>query len=200
MIRWLEQHWVAGAGFMAAGFLCLVPFLMTFLPVGFLLLYLHTPGYMIHQVEEHQGDRFRRFVNERMFKGLEALRTVDVLVVNLPLVWGLNLGSLYAAVIWGTGYGLAAPYAMLINAITHVAAAVRLKRYNPGVVSSVLVFTPLSITTIWTAAHLPDVTISQHLAALGLAAAIHALILAQAVRQYRRQQAAHSDRGCVSEA
>ena len=32
-----------------------------------LLIYLHTPIYMLHQVEEHTGDRFREFVNQLCF-------------------------------------------------------------------------------------------------------------------------------------
>jgi hypothetical protein len=116
---------------MAAGFIALAPLLERTLPAALLLLFLHTPGYMIHQVEEHRGDRLRTFVNGRLFGGLNVLTVGDVLVVNLPLVWGLNLGALYAGYYWGAGYGLVAPYAMLVNAVIHFVTGARLRAY-PG--------------------------------------------------------------------
>ena len=54
---------VAGAVFMAAALLALVPLLAADWPLALLLIFLHSPGYMIHQVEEHTGDRFRSFVD-----------------------------------------------------------------------------------------------------------------------------------------
>ena len=168
---------------MAAGFIAVAPVLVPLLPLGFLLIFLHTPGYMIHQVEEHQGDRFRRFVNDRLFGGSDVLRTVDVLVINLPLVWGLNLAALYAALAAGMGYGLVAPYAMLVNAIAHFGAFARFKTYNPGLWTSALIFVPLSASTIGVIGALPQVTLVHHLVGIGLAVLLHVLIVAHTVRR-----------------
>ncbi|MGH6817165.1 MAG: HXXEE domain-containing protein [Methylovirgula sp.] len=184
MERWLGKHWVTGAGFMAAGFICLIPLLAKLLPVTLLLIYLHTPGYMIHQVEEHAGDRFRHFVNDRVFGGLDVLRTIDVLIINLPLVWGMNLAALYAAFAFGAGYGLVAPYAMLVNALTHFGAAIRFRSYNPGVVTSAVVFIPLSIVTIVLVSTWASASLAQHAIGLGLALLIHLLIAAQAAWRF----------------
>ncbi len=182
--NWLGKHWVTGAGFMAAGFICLVPLLAKLLPVTLLLIYLHTPGYMIHQVEEHAGDRFRHFANDRIFGGLDVLRTIDVLIINLPLVWGLNLGALYAAFFFGPGYGLVAPYAMLVNALTHFGAAIRFRSYNPGVVTSAIIFVPLSVVTIFLISSWASASMVQHAIGLGLAILVHLLIAAQAARRF----------------
>lgn len=171
---WLTEHCVTGAGFMAAGFLALAPLLHRLLPLPLLLIFLHSPAYMIHQVEEHAGDRFRRFVNSRMCRGLDVLRPVDVLVINLPLVWGLNLAALYCGWAWGAGYGLVAPYAVLVNGVVHVVAAVRLRGYNPGLATAVLVFLPLGTLTLWVAGG----SAAQHLFALGVAVLLHAAIVA----------------------
>jgi hypothetical protein len=183
-LNWLGKNWVTGAAFMAAGFVALVPAIASLLPLGLFLIFLHTPGYMIHQVEEHQGDRFRRFVNYRMFGGLNVLRVSDVLVINLPLVWGLNLGAFYAALAWGAGYGLVAPYTMLVNAVSHFGTSIRFKSYNPGVVTSALIFVPLSVLTIWIVGTVPSVGFTQHLIGFGLAILIHALIMGGATGRF----------------
>lgn len=50
MLDLLARHWVAGAVFMAAALLALVPVLAADWPLPLLLIFLHSPGYMIHQV------------------------------------------------------------------------------------------------------------------------------------------------------
>jgi hypothetical protein len=174
--NWLGKHWVTGAAFMAGGFICLAPLMAKLLSLTLLLIYLHTPGYMLHQVEEHAGDRFRHFANDRLLGGLNVLTTCDVLVINLPVVWGLNLIALYAAFFFGAGYGLVAPYAMLVNAFTHFAAAIRLRCYNPGLVTAAVVFVPLSLTTIVLIG--AQATLGQHLLGFGLAVLLHLAIFA----------------------
>ena len=132
----LATHWVAGSLFMALALLLLLP---AGIPGGdgaVLLVYLASPIYMLHQVEEHLGDRFRRYVNTVVFGGVEALSTSDVLVINLPGVWGINLAALYAAHFAGAGWGLVAGYMILINGVSHVAMALHLRGYNPGLVTA----------------------------------------------------------------
>jgi hypothetical protein len=161
---------------MAGGFICLAPLMAKLLSLTLLLIYLHTPAYMLHQVEEHAGDRFRQFANDRLFGGLNVLTTCDVLVVNLPVVWGLDLLALYAAFFYGAGYGLVAPYAMLVNALTHFAAAIRLRCYNPGLVTAAAIFVPLSLTTIVLIG--ARATLGQQLLGFGLAVLLHVAIFA----------------------
>ena len=95
--NWLAGRWVAAAGFMAVSLLALLPLMLAAFEPALVLIFLHSPAYMLHQVEEHADDRFRAFVNQRVFGGREALSVAAVLVINLPLVWGLNLAALYAA-------------------------------------------------------------------------------------------------------
>lgn len=169
---WLQDHWVAGALFMAAALLLLIPVSGFGTDRALLLIYLASPAYMLHQVEEHAGDRFRRYVNNRVFGGVEALTVGDVLWINLPGVWGVNLAALYAACFAGAGYGLAAPYLMLVNGITHLAMAVLRRDANPGVYSGALVFIPFGLACIVVIPATP----AQHAIGLGIAIAIHAAI------------------------
>lgn len=173
MIRqWLEKHWVAGALFMGVALVLLVPVVTAGNDRPVLLIYLAQAVYMLHQVEEHTGDRFRTFVNNRVFGGVEALTVGDVLWINLPGVWGVNLLSLYAALYAGPGYGLAAPYLILVNGIAHLGMAAKLRCYNPGLVTGVVLFFPFAIASLV----LIPATPAQHALGFAIALAIHAVI------------------------
>ncbi len=183
-LAWLASHWVTGAGFMAAALLALAPALAVALPGATFLVLLHSPAYMVHQVEEHAGDRFRRFVNGRLFGGRDGLSVAAVLVINLPLVWGLNLAAFYAALVAGPAAGLVAPYAVLVNGAIHLAAALRLRAYNPGLVTAVLLFLPLGALTLWHVGAAAGA--AAHLAGLGLAVGLHAAIVLHIGRRLAR--------------
>ena len=81
---WLETHWVAGAIFMCFAFLLLLPAGEAGSEFYLWFIYLASPIYMMHQVEEHTGDRFRTYINNTVFGGVEALTVNDVLWINLP--------------------------------------------------------------------------------------------------------------------
>jgi len=170
----LKAHWVAGAALIAAALLALAPILALDWPIGLWLIFLHSPGYMIHQVEEHARDRFRAFVNEEIFGGREALTTGDVIAINVGAVWFGNLAALYAARFGGEGWGLAAPYLMLVNAVGHIGQAVVMRGYNPGVVTAALIFVPLGVTTLIV---VPG-AMAQHAVGLGIAVLTHLAIVA----------------------
>src|SRR3712207_4656923 len=150
------------SGLVAALFLLAVaPLIAGAWSLALLLIYLHGPAYMLHQVEEHAGDRFRRFVNLHIGHGREALTTAAVLWINIPGVWGVNLAILYLARFVNIGLGLIAVYFMLVNAITHIAAAAAMRHYNPG--SAIILFLPLSVWTLWVLSHSPSVRALDHL-------------------------------------
>jgi len=148
MYEIVKKHWVAAAGFIAIALVAITPVLYFYLPLGVFLIFLHSPAYMIHQLEEHVNDRFRIFVNETLLGGREALTTADVIWINVGLVWGSNLAALYAAYLFGVGWALIAPYLVLVNAVGHIAQALVKRSYNPGVITSVLIFLPLGATTL----------------------------------------------------
>jgi hypothetical protein len=181
MIDYLESRWVAAAAFMAAALILCLPLVCGVWPLGLTLIFLHSPGYMIHQVEEHAYDRFRTFVNQRAFNGREALTVADVLRVNIGVVWGLNFVALYLARFVDLGWALVAPYLMLVNAVTHIAGAVRFGGYNPGLVTSVVIFLPLGGATLW----IVHGDLAQHAVGFGGSLAIHAAIVIGAMRRAR---------------
>ncbi len=179
MKDWLAARWVTGAIFMCAALLLVLPAM----PAGAVrIIYLAGPLYMLHQVEEHLGDRFRRFVNTRLFGGVEALTVADVLWINLPGVWGINLVALYAALWLAPGWGVAALYLILINGIAHIGMMLVLRRYNPGLVSAALLFVPFSVFGL---AVVPASPLQQMLG-LALAIVVHGAIVAVVKRNAAR--------------
>lgn len=141
------------------------------------LTFLHLPVYMLHQFEEHDRDRFRIFFNQTVGQGHEALTRLAVFVTNVPGVWLVLLGAIYAASEVHPGWALIAVYLVGVNALVHIAHAVLFRRYNPGLATAVLLFMPLGGYT-WALLHQAHAARPlQHVVAAGLAVGIHVAIL-----------------------
>lgn len=178
MFQRLVSFWVYG-GFLAAFLLLgLLPTLSHFRDLALILVYLQLPVYMIHQLEEHDDDQFRRFVNQLIGGGREVLSGAAVFMINVPGVWGVNLLSILLAFGVDIGFGLIGVYLTLINALVHVLQAIRLRRYNPGLVTALILFLPLGGAALWAIAMTGKVTPGYHLLGLGSAVAIHLAIVA----------------------
>lgn len=177
MDRWLNAHWVPAALCTAIALTLLVPVLALHWGSAWLLTYALLPTYMFHQVEEHTGDRFRKFVNERVFGGVEGLSHPAVLWINLPGVWGVGLLSIYAATFVGIGWGLSMVYLTLVNAVAHIAAAIGWRQYNPGLWTTLILFVPIGTTALLRVALFGEVRELHHAVGLAVALAIHAAII-----------------------
>jgi hypothetical protein len=110
MLDRLIANWVYG-GFLAAVLLLLLTPVITrtwspSLVVTFLLL----PVYMLHQYEEHDNDRFRKFLNQTIGRGKEVLSPWIVFMINVPGVWGVIGLSLWLAAFVNIGFALIAVY------------------------------------------------------------------------------------------
>jgi Protein of unknown function with HXXEE motif len=150
-----------------------------------LLVYLQTPIYMLHQVEEHTGDRFRTFVNRQIYGGLDALTPATVLVTNIPGVWGVTALSLYLAVFVAAGWGLLGLYLIAVNGLVHLIALVLFRKYNPGLWTAIFLFLPLSALTFWRATA-TQATWIHHAVGLVTAVAIHAALVIHTRRRATR--------------
>jgi uncharacterized membrane protein YbhN (UPF0104 family) len=69
---------------------------------------------------------------------------------------------------------------MLVNALAHLVTSARLRKYNPGLVTSVALFLPLSAATIWTVGGLVPQLIDAALAIL-----LHITIFAVVAARHR---------------
>jgi hypothetical protein len=75
------------------------------------------------------------------------------------------------------GFGLIAIYLTLINGLVHLAQAVRLRRYNPGLITAVILFLPVGGLALAAVMKSGSVTIGYHMLGLSSAVAIHLAIV-----------------------
>lgn len=176
----LARGWVYGGILFLPVMIALMPFLFTGSAdrAELLLVYSALPVYMIHQFEEHDRDRFRRFANALLRPRHAGLSRVDVLVINIVLVWYLLTLSFVLAGAFGVGWGMIAAYALLVNGLAHVGQGVALRRYNPGLGTAVAAFLPLAFLIILSV----PATAAQHWVSLAVVVAGHAAILWRALR------------------
>lgn len=148
-------------------------------------VFLLMPAYMLHQFEEHVDDRFRRFVDQELGLGRPVLTRQDIFLINVPGVWGLFAGAFALSATLALGYGLIPAYSALINVFMHVAPAIKMRRYNPGLISAFLLLLPASIWAITLLSQAEGVTWQYHLLGVGLGIAIHAGIMILAAQRLR---------------
>ncbi|GAB4513302.1 MAG: hypothetical protein Tsb0019_10510 [Roseibium sp.] len=169
----LAANWVYGALPLAMLLIGLAPFVDGIaLPV-----YLALPVYMLHQYEEHDADRFRKSINLMLGPGRQGLSHGAVWIINVVFVWFVLLAVFFAARA-APAWGVVASYLMAVNALVHVAAAIRTRQGNPGLVTAIVLFLPLSA---WIFAAQPAGLV-QHLTGAILIVALHAAIAAWATR------------------
>jgi hypothetical protein len=113
------------------------------------LVALLLPIYMVHQYEEHAHGRFIAFVNTHVGGGLPVLTLKSVFWINILCVWVLFL-AIALITRWVSPVLVLIPvYATLLNGIVHIATSAKLKLYNPGVYSSIVLFVPWSVLCAW---------------------------------------------------
>jgi hypothetical protein len=179
------ENWVYG-GTAAAGMLCLIALgLFNLIGATLSAVFLLMPAYMVHQFEEHVDDRFRRFVDQELGRGHPVLTRQDIFLINVPGVWGLFAGAFALSAALALGYGLIPAYSALINVFMHVAPAIKMRRYNPGLVSALLLLLPSSMWAIALLSQDEGVTWQYHVLGVGLGIAIHAGIMVLAAKRLR---------------
>jgi len=182
MLDRLIANWVYG-GFLAGLLLLLLArVLVHSWPASLVATFLCLPVYMLHQYEEHDNDRFRRFVNQQIGKG-EVLSPMAVFVINVPGVWGVIGMSLALAATVGVGFGLIAAYLLVVNGTIHVIHAAMTRGYNPGLGTAIALFLPLGAYGIAAIQQAGGGTAVMHVVGAGAAIAIHGAIIVHVFRQ-----------------
>lgn len=185
VLDWLvaKWQWPYAALFTAAFLGTLAPLVFHYAGIAFGLVFLQLPIYMLHQYEEHNGDRFRQWVNSTVGHGREALTPIATFWINSLLVWGLDLAALYLACFVDLSLGLIAIYLPIVNSFGHIVPAILGRQYNPGLTTSLAVFLPFGLLSAYAVSHAAGSTLNDHLLALGAALAVHALIIAHVARR-----------------
>jgi hypothetical protein len=178
----LIANWVYG-GFLAGWLLLLLaPVLVHSWTAPLVATFLCLPVYMLHQYEEHDNDRFRRFVNQQIGKG-EVLSPAAVFVINVPGVWGIVGISVALAATVRVGFGLIAVYLIVVNGAIHVIHALITRGYNPGLGTAIVLFLPLGGYGIAAIQQAGGGTALMHAVGADSAIAIHAAIVVHVFRQ-----------------
>lgn len=174
MLARLFQNWAYATPPIALLLVGLYPFIGQAIAFP---VFLSLPVYMIHQYEEHDGDRFAIFLNGMMGSERKGLSPADVWIINVIFVWFLLLGAFYAAS-FSAGWGVLAAYLLAINGVVHIAWAIAFKSYNPGLWTSIALFLPLAM---WIFLTVPASAVIHIVSAL-IVIVLHAAIILAARR------------------
>ncbi|MFZ4774833.1 MAG: HXXEE domain-containing protein [Terrimicrobiaceae bacterium] len=177
MIQRLITYWVYGGTLAGVLLLVLAPLLVGSWPPALIATFLLLPIYMLHQLEEHDDDRFRKFVNSTLGKGRDVLSPLAVFIINVPGVWGVTALSIYLAREVHPGFALIAVYLVLVNAFVHVVNAAISRRYNPGLWTAIFLFVPFGTWTLWLLHQAGADSMPYQVAGFLTAVAIHAAII-----------------------
>lgn len=186
LTAWVVENWSRMALPFAVLALVSLPIFSGGGNVPLILLYTLLPVYMIHQYEEHAHGRFVEFFNETVGRGREVLTKVAAFWINILEVWVVFLVSFYLARYVALGFAFVPIWLTLFNGLTHVIASLSLRRYNPGLYTSLALFFPwgLFLLVYFAGVVASDVLFN----AIGVLAAIvgHAVIVVYALRRRAR--------------
>ena len=177
--KWLvdDWNWPGAAAFCGIVLLGLFPVILPLAGLAVALVFLQMPLYMLHQIEEHSGDRFRLHINSVIGRGREVLTRPATFVINSLGVWGIDFVALYLAVFAGPGWGLMAIYLPLVNAVGHIGEGILRKGYNPGLWTAVFGFLPVAGGSLLIVSVRAGTTWVMQVTGLAVALLVHAAII-----------------------
>jgi len=183
---WFIDNWAKASLPLAIILFLISPFVYKGVDLAAFLVFLTLPFYMLHQYEEHAGGQFKAFVNKTVGRGREVLTDKAIFRINVLFVWLGTLVVLYLCVYVNIVWGLIAGYLVAFNGIVHIFTSIRLRRYNPGLWTSVVVFLPLGIYIIYVITKESGAGLLYNGIFLAVAILLHAMILLN-IRQQRRR-------------
>ena len=151
---WLYKHWAKATPFLAIYSLVLLWLYVKEMNYALFLIWLQTPIYWIHEWEEYLlPGGFLEFFNTKVFRSRRGdwpLTLAGSFWINIPLVYiALPLAGILSH-FFGVEFGLWAAYFSALNALAHVVMFfVFGRKYNPGLVISILLNIPVGIYTVY---------------------------------------------------
>jgi hypothetical protein len=189
---WIIDNWSRMALRFAVLALCSLPIFLSADNLPLILLYTLLPLYMTHQYEEHAHGKFVESFNATIGKGHNVLTKVSAFWINILEVWVLFLVSFYLAKYVAIGIAFVPIYMTLFNGLIHVITSLALRKYNPGLYTSILLFFPWGIFLLVYFGRIIQSDLLFN--GIGLLVAIigHAIIVIYAVRRRNRLEARSS--------
>jgi hypothetical protein len=183
---WFIDNWAKASLPLAIVLFIISPFVYKSIGLAAFLVFLTLPFYMLHQFEEHAGGQFKAFVNKTIGKGREILTDKAIFRVNVLWVWLGTLVVLYLCVYVSMVWGLLSGYLVAINGIVHIVTSIRMRRYNPGLWTSVFVFLPLGIAIIYIVSRVSGAGLLYNGIFLVVTILLHAMLMLSMRRQTSR--------------
>ena len=153
MRQYLYRHWADSTLILAIFMIVLLLSSFSTLPWVVLLIWLQFPVYLIHEFEEHvYPGKFREFVNREVFHSSREdfpLTIPAVFWINILAIWVLFPLSAILAQNISPAFGLLLPIFGLFNASLHIIMLLVKRKYNPGVIISILLNYPTGIYTLY---------------------------------------------------
>jgi len=183
--EWFIQNWAKTTLPLAIILFLISPFVYKGIGLASFLVYLTLPFYILHQFEEHAGGQFKAFVTKTVGRGREVLSDRAIFRVNVLFVWLGILVVLYLCVYVSIIWGLFAGYLMAFNGIVHIITSIRMRKYNPGLWTSLVIFLPLGIYIIYLITTESGAGWLYNIIFLVVTILLHAMILINARRQMK---------------
>jgi len=158
---------------LAAGLLALAPPVSRRTDPVILLAYLQLPSYMIHQYEEHGHGAFKREMNALLPPTVGRLTNGNIFLSNVIGVWFTDAAAITLAANGLSTAALLPPYLAVVNAFLHIAPVLRLRRYNPGLLTALALFLPFGLYCIRTIGRELRATRRDHVLCLVSALGLH---------------------------
>ncbi len=154
MFKWLYDNWMKATPFLAFYTFVLVLLYVKDTNYALFLIWMQTVIYWTHEFEEYIcPGGFLEYFNRNMMKSDEAeypLTKVGSFWINIPLVYVAMPISALIAHFYGIEWGLWCAYFSVLNALAHVVMFFKFgRKYNPGLVVSILLNIPFGIYTVW---------------------------------------------------
>ncbi|MEN6569619.1 MAG: HXXEE domain-containing protein [Rikenellaceae bacterium] len=153
-MKWLYENWMK-----ATIFLAVYSFILLWLYVkeqnyALFLIWLQTPIYWTHEFEEYvYPGGFLDFFNRNMMgsiRGDKPLDKVGSFWINIPLVYILMPAAGLMTHYFGIKWGLWTAYFSFLNAFAHVVMFFLFgRKYNPGLLVSILLNIPFGAYTVY---------------------------------------------------
>jgi len=181
--EWFIQNWAKTTLPLAVILFLISPFVYKGIGLASFLVYLTLPFYMLHQFEEHAGGQFKAFVTKTVGRGREVLNDRAIFRVNVLFVWLGTVVVLYLCVYISIIWGLFAGYLVAFNGLVHIITSIRMRKYNPGLWTSLVIFLPLGIYIIYLITRESGAGWLYNIIFLAVTILLHAMILINARRR-----------------
>lgn len=153
-MKWLYNNWMKATPFLAVYTCVLLWLYVKEQNYVLFLIWLQTPIYWTHEFEEYVcPGGFLDFFNRNMMgstRGDLPLDKMGTFWINIPLVYILMPAAGLMAHFFGIEWGLWTAYFSFLNAFAHVVMFFIFgRKYNPGLVVSILLNIPFGTYTVW---------------------------------------------------